>query len=86
RACAKELVPGILTRLGVTPGTETRGAASQLAAVIAPRLLMPSGWWEKDARQAGFDVPELRARYPNVGVELLLLRTLDVDEPAVVAV
>ncbi len=86
RACAKQMVPGILERLGVTPGTENRSAATQLAAVIAPRLLMPSHWWERDARRAGFDLLELKARYTTVGVELLLLRMLDVDEPAVVAV
>ena len=86
RACAKELLPGILAKLGVTPGTENRSAANQLAAVIAPRLLMPSHWWERDARRAGFDLPELKAKYATVGVELLLLRMLDVDEPAVVAV
>jgi predicted transcriptional regulator len=86
RACAKELVPGILTRLGVTPGTEARGAANQLAGLIAPRLLLPGPWFERDARRAGFDLLELKDRYPTVGYELLILRTLDIDEPAVVAV
>ena len=86
RACGKELVPGILSRLGVTPGTENRSAANQLAGLIAPRLLMPGHWWERDARRAGFDLLALKGTYSNVGWELLLLRTLDIDEPAVVAV
>lgn len=86
RACAKELVPGVLAKLGVTPGTENRSAANQLAGLIAPRLLLPTPWFERDARRAGFDVLELKERYRTVGYELILLRTLDVDEPAVVAV
>ncbi len=86
RACAKQMVPGILEKLGVTPGTENRSAANQLAGLIAPRLLLPGKWFERDARRAGFDLFALKERYPTAGYELILLRTLDVDEPAVVAV
>jgi predicted transcriptional regulator len=86
RACAKELVPGILAKLGVTPGTENRSAQNQLVGLIAPRLLLPTRWFDRDARRAGFDLFALKERYPTVGYELLILRTLDLDEPAVVAV
>ncbi len=86
RACARVLIPGVLTRLGVTPGTENRSAINQLVGLIAPRLLLPTPWFERDARRAGFDLIELKKKYRTVGYELILMRTLDIDEPAVVAV
>lgn len=86
RACAKEMLPGILTRLGVTPGTENRSAQASLVGLVLPRLLLPTRWFGKDARRAGYDLWELKDRYTTAGYELLALRTLDLDEPCVVAV
>jgi hypothetical protein len=86
RACARELIPPILTKLGVAPGTENRSAQTQLVGLIAPRLLLPGRWFEKDARKAGYDLLEVKERYATAGYELVALRFLDFDEPCVVAV
>lgn len=86
RACAKELLPTVLAKLGVTPGTENRSAQGQLLSVIVPRLLLPTKWYAADARKAGYDLGELKARYPTVDWLTLAFRLLDLDEPCVIAV
>lgn len=86
RACARELIPTVLAKLGVTPGTENKSAQSSLVGVIAPRLLLPTKWYTQDARKLACDLFDLKARYPTVGYETLALRLLDLDEPCVVAV
>jgi predicted transcriptional regulator len=86
RACAKELVPKVLAKLGIVPGTEQRSAQNQLVGLIAPRLLLPSRWFDRDARKANFDLERLRERYSTAGFEMLALRLLDLDEPCVIAI
>ena len=86
RACAKEMVPAVLTKLGIAPGTENRSAQAQLVGLIAPRLLLPTKWFDKDARQLGFDLLDLKDVYETAGYEMIALRMLDVDEPCVIAV
>lgn len=87
RAVAKQLVPPILAKLGVIPGTEHKSAANQLVGLIAPRLLLPTRWFAADARKADFDLFALKDLYPSAGFEVLALRMLDVaDDPCVVAV
>jgi len=86
KACAKELLPRVLSKLGVTPGTENRGAQNPLLAVIVPRLLLPTQWFEKDAHKAGFDLVPLKDRYSTVTYEMIALRLLDLDEPCVIAI
>jgi predicted transcriptional regulator len=86
RACAKELMPAVLTRLGVAPGTENKSAQGSLVGLIAPRLLLPTRWFERDARKAGYDLFAVKARYPTAGYEMIALRMLDLEEPCVIAV
>ena len=87
RAVAKQLLPAVLTRLGIAPGTENRQAQTQLVGLIAPRLLLPTRWFAADARRADFDLLALKDQYPTAGYEALAWRLLDVaDDPVVVAV
>jgi hypothetical protein len=86
RACAREMIPGILEALGVAPGTQQRGANTQLIGLIAPRLLLPTRWFDRDARRCSEDLERLKERYGDVPYEWLALRLLDRDEPSVVAI
>ena len=87
RACGKELLPAILTRLGVAPGTENRSAQNQLLGLIAPRILLPTKWFARDARKAGFDLWAIKDRYPTAAYEMIAWRILDVaDDPVVVSI
>jgi predicted transcriptional regulator len=86
RACAKEMIPAVLARVGVAPGTENKSAQSSLVGLIAPRLLLPTRWFERDARKAGYDLFAVKQRYPTAGYEMIALRMLELDEPCVIAV
>lgn len=86
RACARELIPAVLTKLGVAPGTENRSAQTQLVGLLVPRLLLPTKWFERDASKAGYDLLALKDRYPTAGYEVIALRFLDLEEPCVIAV
>jgi len=85
RACAKELVPRVLMKLGVEEMPETRGA-HPLVSLIVPRLLLPTRWFGRDVRKAGNDLLALKRTYETVAYEVLAVRWLDLDEPCVIAV
>ena len=86
RACARELIPTILGKLGVVPGTEQRSAQNQLAGLIAPRLVLPSRWFATAARRASNDLFRLRELFTDVAYEWIALRLLDLEDPCVIAV
>lgn len=86
RGCAKEMIPVVLGKLGVVPGTEQRSAHTQLTGLIAPRLLMPSRWFAAAARKANNDLLRLRETFDPVAYELIALRLLDLEEPCVISV
>ncbi|MGL4421998.1 MAG: hypothetical protein ACRCZF_15125 [Gemmataceae bacterium] len=87
RACAKAMLPGILQKIGIAPGTENRGLGNQLGALIATRLLLPTRWFARSARQTGFDLMALKDIYPSASYEALARRMLDVaEEPMVMAI
>jgi len=87
RACARELLPALLERLGIVPGTEQKSTMNSLINLIVPRLLLPSRCFSRDAGKSGYDLWALKERYSTVGYELIALRMLDVDdEPAVISI
>ncbi len=86
RACAKEMVPGILQRLGVVPGTEQKSANSHLMGVIAPRLLLPTRWFESAARKASSDLLRIQETFATVNLEPIALRLLELEDPCVIAI
>jgi predicted transcriptional regulator len=86
RACARELIPDVLSKLGIAPGTENKSAMNSLLGIITPRLLLPTRWFERDARKAGYDLLELKERYSSAGYEVIAARLLDLEEPCVIAV
>jgi predicted transcriptional regulator len=86
RACAKEMIPRVLERLGIPPGTEQRGAQNQLIGLIAPRLVLPTRWYAKACQRSTFDVEQLRMQFSDVAYEWLALRWLDLEDPCVVAI
>lgn len=86
RACAKELIPAILGKLGVVPGTEQKSAQSQLVGLIAPRLVLPTRWFATAARRASNDLTRLRETFTDVAYEWIALRLLDLEDPCVIAI
>jgi predicted transcriptional regulator len=86
RACAKEMVPGILSKLGVVPGTEQKSATTQLTGLIAPRLVLPTRWFAVAARKANSDLLRLRETFDPAAYEWIALRLLDLEDPCVISV
>src|SRR4051794_25946613 len=86
RVVARHLAAPVLARVGITPGTENKAAQTHLSGLIVPRLLLPTRWFESDARRAGYDLFELKERYATAHPEAIALRWLDLDEPCVVTV
>jgi hypothetical protein len=87
RAVAGRLVPEVLQSLGIAPGTESKQGRAQLVGLVTSHLLLPTRWFATDARKAGFDLLEVKDKYPTVGYETLALRMLDVaDDPMVIAI
>lgn len=87
RSIAKKLIPTILTKLGIAPGTENPNASASLVGIITPRLLVPSRWYGADARRADWDLITLKDRYSTANWDTLAWRMLEVDdEPCVIAI
>ncbi len=62
------------------------GEREQRANQLATRLLLPRGWFERDARDCRNDLFELKKLYSTASHELIAWRLLDGDEPAVTTV
>lgn len=86
RLVARQLLPPVLTKLGIVPGTENKSAQAHLLGVMTPRLLLPSRWFESDSRKAGYDLVAVKERYATAHAETIALRWLDLDEPCVIAI
>ena len=86
RACAKELVPTILQKLGVAPGTEEKSAATHLTGLIAPRLLLPTRWFDTAARKASSDLLRIQETFDTANLEPIAMRLLDLEDPCVIAI
>jgi predicted transcriptional regulator len=86
RACARELIPRVLARLGVTVTPEHRPATNALVGMIAPRIVLPSRWFGKDCRKLGYDLMSIKERYATAGYEMIAWRWLEFEEPCIVAI
>jgi hypothetical protein len=83
---ARALLPDLLRKLGVVPGSESKQAAAHLRGLLAARLLVPTKLFRTALRQCRYDVPALKAVFPTATFEAVALRLLDLDEPCVIAV
>ena len=88
KACAREIVPRVFTRLKAPFDRDNRSANAQVVGFIMPRLLLPTRWFRRDARKLQFHVLELRDIYATATYEMVAQRLLDIadDDPVVVAV
>jgi len=86
RAIAKELIPQILGKLGVVPGTEQKSATNQLLGMIAPRILLPKRRFEIAAGKCNNDLGRLKELFTTAGYEMIAMKLLELDEICVIAV
>ncbi len=86
QAVARVLLPDVLRKVGMVPGTESKQGATQVRGFIAARFLLPTKMFAKDARAFGYDLPALKERYATASWEAIALRFVDLEDPCVVAV
>ncbi len=76
----------LLTRLHIEPAQARAMAGESLANLFAYRLLVPSCWFNDDAKTHGYDLLALKKRYATSSHEVLAWRFLDLPESCVVTI
>jgi predicted transcriptional regulator len=85
-AIARTLLPDLLRKLDVTPGTESKQAAAHFRTLIASRLLVPTRMFRSAQRECKADVPALKDVFRTASTEMVAMRLLDLDQPCVMAI
>jgi hypothetical protein len=83
---ARTLMPDLLRKLDIVPGSESRQAATHFRGLLAARILVPTRMLRSALRQHKYDVPALHREFRTARMEAVALRLLDLDTPCVVAV
>lgn len=72
--------------LGVDPCEAGCDVRESVANQLAGRLLLPSRWFEVDARVRGWDLPALKKIYRTASHELIARRMLEFSPPIIITV
>lgn len=86
RGIARTLLPDLLRKFGIEPGSEDKQAAAFLRGLISSRLLVPTRMLRSALRHCKYDLPALQNAFRTATREAIALRWLDLDNPCVVAV
>jgi hypothetical protein len=86
RAVADHLRADLFRSLGFVEGTGPGLTGASLSNLFAQRLLIPTAWFGPLARQAGYDLFELKRSFSTASHELLANRLLELDEPCIITV
>jgi hypothetical protein len=83
---AWHLLPDLLRKIDIVPGSESRQAATHLRGLLAVRILVPTRLLRSALREHKYDVPALHQAFRTAKMEAVALRLLDLDSPCVIAV
>lgn len=83
---ARALMPDLLRKFGIEPGTENKQVAAHVRSLIAGRLLVPTRQLRSALRSCKYDLIALKQRFLSAGMEMIAHRLLDLDEPCVIAI
>lgn len=83
---ARTLLPDLLRKLGIVPGSETKQAAAHFRGLLIARLLVPTRMLRSALRNCKYDMVALKERFSTASFESIALRLLDLDDPCVIAV
>ncbi|MBN9523386.1 ImmA/IrrE family metallo-endopeptidase [bacterium] len=86
QAIALLLLPDLLRKLDIVPGSESKQAATHFRGLLAARVLVPTRMLRTALRQHKYDVPALHSQFRTARMEAVALRLLDLDSPCVIAV
>ena len=76
----------LLERIGIAPNEARAMLGESLANLFAHRLLVPSRWFNEDAKAHHYDLPELKTRYATSSHEVIAMRFLDLPAPCIVTI
>jgi IrrE N-terminal-like domain len=76
----------LLQRLAIAPSQTKAMTGESLANLFAYRLLVPSCWFNADARALDYNLLQLKARFRTSSHEVIAWRFLDLPEPCVVTI
>ena len=83
---ARTVLPDILKRLDVTPGTENKQFATHVRGLVVARILIPTRLLRLALKQHKYDLHALKKVFTTAQTEAIALRWLDLDEPCVIAI
>lgn len=86
RGIARTLLPDLLHKLDIVPGSESKQAAAHFRGLLVARILVPSKLLRTALRQCKYDVPALKEVFVTASFETVALRLLDLDSPCVIAI
>lgn len=83
---ARHLMPEILHKLGVVPGSENKQFVAHVRGLVVPRILIPTRLLRSALRDHKYDVPALAKVFRTASTEMVALRLLDLDSPCVISI
>jgi predicted transcriptional regulator len=83
---ARTLLPDLLRKLDIVPGSESKQAAAHLRGLLVSRVLVPTRLLRAALRLCKYDVPALKEVFATASFETVALRLLDLDQPSVIAI
>ncbi|MBA4189609.1 MAG: hypothetical protein C0467_16610 [Planctomycetaceae bacterium] len=83
---ARAILPEILRKLGIMPGSEDKTLSTHVRSLVVPRILIPSRLLRAALRECKYDVPALKEVFATATMEAVALRLLDLDAPCVIAI
>jgi predicted transcriptional regulator len=83
---ARTLLPDLLHKLDIAPGSESKPAAAHFRGLLAARVLVPTRLLRSALRHCKYDLPALKDVFATASFETVALRLLDLDDPCVIAI
>ncbi|MBX9578693.1 MAG: ImmA/IrrE family metallo-endopeptidase [Gemmataceae bacterium] len=83
---ARALLPDLLRKLDIEPGSESKQAAAHFRGLLAARVLVPTRMLRSALRACKYDLPALHRAFETAAMETVALRLLDLDSPCVISV
>lgn len=83
---ARTLIPDVLRKLDVKPGTENKQFVSRVVGILVSRILVPTRLLRTALRDCKNDLLALKSVFVTAAVETIALRWLDLDQPCIVSI
>jgi hypothetical protein len=83
---ARSLLPDILRKLDVIPGSESKQFSSHLRGLVVARLLVPNKLLRAALKECRYDLLALKKVFTTAPSETIALRLLDLDQACAISI